>query len=301
MSPRAPKPFAHPDRAFTVAEARNHGISRRRLRAQDLDKPFYGIRVAAKQLTFLDDRCRAFLPRMPDGGVYSHVTAAVLYRNPLPLRLNRSRELHVSVPAVRRAVDAKGIVGHKTTLQRGDWDNRFGFPVTSPERTWCDLASVLTLPELVAAGDKLIARRLPQTSRFALEQAVERYPSRRGMRNLRRALTLLNDRAESPRESLLRVAIVLAGLPEPVVNKRVFSRRGTFLGRVDLSYPHLKLSLEYQGDHHRTDRVQWRKDIARRRALQAEEWTELQYTQADLDDPTRFLDELRTMLDRLSV
>jgi very-short-patch-repair endonuclease len=283
-----------------VGEARRRGISRRRLRALDFEKPFHGIRVAAKAVTFLDDHCRAFLPRMPRGGVYSHVTAARLYRIPLPLRLSTSRELHVSVPRTRRAVDARGIVGHRVTLSADDWDNRFGFPVTTPERTWCDLASVLTLPELVAAGDKLIARRLPQTTRAALERAVSAYPSRRGIRNLRRALTLLSDRAESPRESLLRVAIVLAGLPEPKVNMRVFSSKGKFLARVDLCYPHLKLTLEYQGDHHRTDATQWRRDIARTRAMQADEWTQLQYTQADLDDPTRFLEELRAMLVRLA-
>ena len=300
MSPRTPAPFPHPDRAFTVSEARRHGASRRRLRAVDFDKPFHGIRVAARQLTFLDDRCRAFLPRMPHAGVYSHVTAAALYRMPVPVRLSTSRELHVSVPATRRAVDAKSIVGHKAAFVDGDWDGRFGFPVTTPERTWCDLASLLTLPELVAAGDKLIARRLPQTTRAALERAVSRSGSRRGIRNLRRALTLLSDRAESPRESLLRVAIVLAGLPEPEVNRSVYSASGKFLGRLDLCYPHLKLSLEYQGDHHRADRSQWRKDIARTRALQADGWTELQFTQADLDEPERFLEELRTILDRLS-
>lgn len=300
MSPQAPKPFPHPNRAFTVREARAHGVSRRRLRALDFDKPFHGIRVAAAELSFLDDRCRAFLPRMPRDGVFSHVTAAALYRIPLPLRLSTSPELHVSVPASRRAVDAKGIVGHKTRLTVGDWDERFGFAVTTPERTWCDLSSLLSLPELVAAGDKLIARRLPQTTRAALERAVTTYPSRRGIRNLRRALSLLSDRAESPRESLLRVAIVLAGLPEPKVNMRIFSAKGEFLGRVDLCYPHLKLTLEYQGDHHRTDQRQWRKDIARRRALQADGWTELQYTQSDLDDPARFLGELRAILTRLA-
>jgi very-short-patch-repair endonuclease len=283
-----------------VAEARRHGVSRRRLRALDFEKPFPGIRVRARPLDLLDDHCRSFLPRMPRQGVFSHVTAAGLYGIPLPLRLTTPRDLHVSVPATRRAVDAKGIIGHKTTFSPADWDLRFGFPVTTPERTWCDLAAILTLPELVAAGDKLIARRLPQTTRPALERAVATYPSRRGIRNLRRALGLLSDRAESPRESLLRVAIIRAGLPEPTVNMRVFSAKGKFLARVDLCYPDLKLSLEYQGDHHRADRSQWRRDISRTRALQTEGWTELQFTQDDLDDPERFLEELRTILARLS-
>jgi len=271
-----------------------------RLRSDDLLKPFHGIRMPRRPIVYLDDRCRAFLVRMPPGCVYSHTTAALLYSMPLPLSLASQTELHISSPPSRRAVDARGIIGHRTLLRPQDWDRRFGYPVTTPERTWCDLATTLTLAELVAVGDKLIARRLPQTTPADLARAVEVYPSRRGIRNLRRALPLLTNRAESPRESLLRVAIVLAGLPEPAVNRRVFDAKGRFLARVDLCYPLLKLSLEYQGDHHRADRAQWRKDIARTRALQAAGWTELQYTQDDLDRPEPFLSELRSIIDQLS-
>ncbi|WP_202565774.1 hypothetical protein [Agreia sp. COWG] len=300
MSPRRAAPIVHPNRAFSVGEAQRHGVSRQRLRAADFEKPFYGIRAATRPMSFLDDRCRDFLPRMPLGGVYSHVTAAGLYSMPLPSRLSGRTELHISVPSERRAVDAKGIIGHRTTLGHRDSDRRFGYLVTTPERTWCDLAAMLTLPELVAVGDKLIARRLPQCRKENLTGAVERHGPRRGVRNLRRAIDLLSDRAESPRESLLRVAIILAGLPAPTVNKSVFDASGRFLGRLDLSYPHLKLSMEYQGDHHRTDRVQWQRDIARTRALQAAGWTELQFTQADLDNPAGFIAQLRFILARLT-
>jgi hypothetical protein len=300
MCARKATPVRFPDRAFTVREALDHGVSVGRLKASDLDRPFHGIRMTTRPLVLLDDRCRAFCLRMPVGGVYSHVTAATLYSIPLPLSLSDQSDLHVSVPTPRRAPDARGIAGHKTTLRAQDWDRRFGYPVTTPERTWCDLGAVLSLPDLVAAGDKLIRRRLPQTSRAALDAAVEQYPSRRGIRNLRRALTLLSERSESPRESLLRVTIVLAGFPQPAVNVEVFDSRGRFIARVDLCYPHLKLSLEYQGDQHRTDRAQWQRDLRRTRALQAEGWTELQYSQDDLDDPERFLAELRTVIARLS-
>jgi very-short-patch-repair endonuclease len=84
------------------------------------------------------------------------------------------------------------------------------------------------------------------------------------------------------------------------VNVEVFDSRGRFIARVDLCYPHLKLSIEYQGDQHRTDRAQRQRDLRRTRALQAEGWTELQYSQDDLDDPERFLAELRTVIARLS-
>jgi hypothetical protein len=142
MCPRKANPVRFPDRAFTVREALDHGVSVGRLKARDLEKPFHGIRMTTRSLVLLEDRCRAFCLRMPVGGVYSHVTAATLYSIPLPLSLSDRSELHVSVPAPRRAPDAQGIVGHKTTLRAQDWDLRFGYPVSTPERTWCDLGAM---------------------------------------------------------------------------------------------------------------------------------------------------------------
>ncbi|WP_147375385.1 hypothetical protein [Jiangella rhizosphaerae] len=46
----------------------------------------------------------------------------------------------------------------------------------------------------------------------------------------------------------------------------VIDETGAWLARPDLSYPHLKIAIEYDGDHHRTDQRQWRHDKVPRRA-----------------------------------
>ena len=115
--------------------------------------------------------------------------------------------------------------------------------------------------------------------------ALARYPGRNGLRRARAALPLLRTRSESPRESVLRVIIVLAGLPEPECNYNVFDEQGRFLARGDLVYPDYKLLLEYQGDQHRTDRAQWRSDIHRLGRLEDAGWQVLQFTDDDLRDP----------------
>jgi hypothetical protein len=297
MSPKQPTRIVFPPRAFTVAEATAHGVTAKRLRAHDLTTPFHGIRLRAgwdvglPPAMVLEERCRALLQKLPPEAAFSHLTAAMLHRLPLPPQL-RDAPLHVTVPRGRRVPHRRGVLGHQADLSPRDVDARFGFHVTTPERTWCDLGAILSLAPLVAAGDRLIHRSLPLTDLDRLAGAAATRSGARGARLLRRALSLLDDGSESPMESWQRVIIVLAGLPVPITNYEVFDEQGVFVARVDLAYPELKISLDYEGDHHRTDQRQWRRDIARYRRLQAIGWDAKRHTAADLEAPQAFLAEL---------
>ena len=80
-------------------------------------------------------------------------------------------------------------------------------------------------------------------------------------------------RRESPMESRLEARrSCSAGLPEPAVNQDVVVDGVLHRARPDLSYPALKIAIEYEGDHHRTDRRQWRRDKTRRRLLEDTGW-----------------------------
>jgi hypothetical protein len=57
--------------------------------------------------------------------------------------------------------------------------------------------------------------------------------------------------------------IVLAGLPEPTVALRINYPDGTLRYRLDLSYPELKLAVEYDGRQHADDTTQWEGDVER--------------------------------------
>jgi len=169
--------------------------------------------------------------------------------------------------------------------------------VTTVERTWCDLAaSGLALPELVAAGDFAIWRKHPLTSRSALASAVTRYPGRRGLRMLRLAIALLSERSDSAPESELRVAMIQAGLPHPAVNARITDARGRFLAQPDMSWPDHMLAVEYEGDHHRTDRDQWHKDLERFANLQEHRWIVIRASAADYRDPGHLISRLGRIL-----
>ena len=70
-------------------------------------------------------------------------------------------------------------------------------------------------------------------------------------------------------ETRLRLAILLAALPEPDVNPVVLAR-GRPVGRVDLLLWAYRTVIEYEGDQHRTDRAQWNRDIRRQEQLVAD-------------------------------
>jgi hypothetical protein len=303
VTARIPLPDGWADRPFRVGDALRAGAGESRLHGADLDRPFWGIRTpvgsaaagrtppggtpaAFVRRSDVEALCHALQVRMPAAAFFSHSTAALLLDLPVPSRLARLRPVHVGCPAPARAMDARDITGHSMSIDPDDLVDRGPLRLTGPARTWLDLAALLSLGELVAVGDHLIHWQAPLVTPGELADALERYPSRRGLQLARAALPLLRDRAESQRESLLRVIIVLAGLPEPACNLTVFDDRGRFLARGDLVYPEYKLFVEYQGDQHRTDRAQWRSDIRRIGRLEDHGWQVLQFTDDDLRDPT---------------
>ncbi|HEV7207080.1 MAG TPA: hypothetical protein VGN18_20940 [Jatrophihabitans sp.] len=134
-----------------------------------------------------------------------------------------------------------------------------GIPVTTPARTWIDLADRLAMPDLVALGDCALRRGAGPEE---LQHAVTRAAHCRGVVSARAALTHLDGRFESRPESHMRYALVSAGLPAPAVNQPIYDEHGQWLARPDLSYDDVRLALEYNGaDHAKVDRM--RRDIDR--------------------------------------
>ena len=279
-----------------------HGLTDKRLRAGDLDRSVWGIRASAADaagLTSLQQllaRCQMFALRMPPGAFVSHSTAGLLYGVPLPFELERSDLVHLSVPTPARAPHAAGIRGHQLTVTSDQVQRSGGIALTTPARTWCDLGGVLSLHDLVAAGDFLIHWSSPRTSIAALKRMAECFLGQRGAVSIRRALPLLNDRAESRPESVLRVVLELGGLPPPRINREiVFAEDGDFV-RTDFAFDEYRVLLEYQGDYHRTKVGQWRKDMTRRSRLEAAGWFVMDINADDLKHPDELLARIRSVL-----
>jgi hypothetical protein len=76
----------------------------------------------------------------------------------------------------------------------------------------------------------------------------------------------------------------------------LYDDRGRFLAMPDLSYAAFALTFDYEGDHHRTDSIQWEKDISRVPRLEDANWHHTRISKSDLRDSTEFLSRTRRLL-----
>ncbi|WP_205244995.1 hypothetical protein [Leifsonia tongyongensis] len=91
---------------------------------------------------------------------------------------------------------------------------------------------------------------------------------------------------------------VEAGLPGLDVNVELRDASGRFVARPDLRFPEYRLVVEYEGDGHRTDREQWRRDFGRTARLQVLGEEVLRVGAADLADEPQLLATVRALLAR---
>jgi hypothetical protein len=142
--------------------------------------------------------------------------------------------------------------------------------VSSPALAFLECAAVFDFPDLVAIGDHLVLdpRVLdPNDIRPYLTLAELRaelaWRTGRGIRLARAAAALVREGAESRRETLLRLLIREAGLPEPTCGVLVHDARGREIGWFDLVWREQRVIAEYDGDQHRTSTYQYDRDIRR--------------------------------------
>ncbi len=256
--------------AFSVHEGAASGLSRDRMRSADLRRPFPGVRIRASTKTSYRGLCAAYLARCPDGQFFSHVTAARLWRMPLPIECERDLVLDVAVKKPRAVPRVAGIRGHRLEGEGLEIVMRYELPVADALSTWCQLGALLSHDDLVAAGDYLVRRPRRQVADdrrpyARVEQLCAQAQRRRapGARRLQLAALDVREGADSPRESMLRLVLQRAGLPEPELNSEIVHPSGVSLGWADLLYRAQRVIVEYDGDQHRTDYEQFEKDAVR--------------------------------------
>jgi hypothetical protein len=156
-----------------------------------------------------------------------------------------------------------------------------GVKVTTPTRTALDVACRYPVVKAVATIDSLA--RATDLKMADVDLLAERYKGRRGIRRAHIALSLVDAGAESPRETWLRLLLVRAGFPPPQTQIPVYDEYGRLVAVLDMGWEQLKLAVEYDGDHHRTDRRQFNKDIRRGEALTELGWIDVRVTAEDTE------------------
>ncbi len=238
------------------------GITEWDLRSPRYRRLFSRVYVDASVVITEQVLVKAALLITPPQSVVSHHSAARLWGGIVP------DDGLVHVTCVGRRIQVKGIQAHRVRAgQRAT--TRRGVRVTTVETTFLDLADALDLVDLVVLGDSLVKRGLVTPKRL-VDAAASFNGRSRAL--ARRAASLVRAEVDSAMESRLRMLIVLAGLPEPVINHKIYWSDGRVRWRFDLSYPEFRLIIEYDGLQHREDSGQWTTDISRRDWMDAKGW-----------------------------
>lgn len=296
-----PLPSELTARSFSLADAAAAGVGRARLRSADIGHPFHGVYTAGLA-DDEEDRCRALAPTLEVDEWFSHLTAARLYRMPLPAFAQHENAVHVTSVGTDDRVRRAGVTGWRV-LERPPsrrWEN--GVRIVAPADVWASLSvrsalrpgTTLSIEWLVAIGDFLVsgertdAGRAPALCTLAeLEAAADRRNGKRGAKALRVAVAAVRHPVDSVKETFLRLGLVGCGLPEPEVQLPVETAHG--LRHADLGYRRERLLLEFQGDEHRTSRARWLADLTRVQLLQDAGYRVMLIGDADLVPDCRAL------------
>lgn len=251
-------------RPFSRADARRAGISVKHLTSDRFRKLFYDLYISANIAVTPVVLASAALRISPLGSHASHFTAAEIWGGVVP----HQPLTHISSRHGRTRSERQGVGSHESSRGSQVVIHR-GLRVSGPEQTFIDLATQLNLVDLVVLGDSLVRKR--RTTTLRIVDATLAWKGKGG-RLARRAAHLVRAGVDSPMETRLRMLMVLAGLPEPVVNHIEYDAMGAWAKRFDLSYPDLYLIIEYDGRQHAKDDRQWDRDIDRREELDADGW-----------------------------
>ena len=262
---------------FTTAMAIAAGLPVESLRGSRFRRLFRGVYVVADLVLTHTMWLHAAQLVLPPDALVSHTSAMRLYGFE-PRRHRDSLEFSTNASLVTRHSQIRL---HRRLGRLTPYEVE-GMVVTGPDRTFVDCATRLSFVELVQLGEWLL-----HTKATTIEALVAYAHARHldGVRRARRVLKHVREGVESPRETLLRLMIVFARLPEPECNCDIFTHDGRFVARGDLPYLQFKVLVEYDGWQHERDARQRQRDRERREDLEAHGWRVIVATDEDLRHP----------------
>ncbi|WP_375484707.1 type IV toxin-antitoxin system AbiEi family antitoxin domain-containing protein [uncultured Jatrophihabitans sp.] len=182
------------------------------------------------------------------GHAVSRPGAAVLHGLP-----TRQVPGTASLTAARRGNARHG--SRVAALEPADVTEWFGTAVTTPARTCVDLARHDRRAGLMAA-DAALRQKL--TTRAELESALDWARGWYGVRQAREVIRFADPRAESPLESVVRLALHDSGFPPPELQYEIFLPGRRWPLRVDFCWPEHRLVLEADGRTKYVGDANWR-------------------------------------------
>ena len=250
-------------RVILGGEAVRAGVVTRHELRRDFTTLFRGVFIHNGGEITLRDRAIGAWLATGRKGVIAGVAASALHGAPW---VDPAEPVEV---AGVKSLPQEGLIPRAETIGDDEVTRIGGLPVTTRLRTAFDLGRHLDRGCALARLDALMWNQ-----RFDVDDVArlaERHPRARGVTQLRELLPLVDGGAASPRESRTRLRLLDCGFPRPETQIPVVvgSRPVAFL---DMGWQRYSVAVEYDGDHHRKDRRQYVKDIARLRMLEESGW-----------------------------
>ncbi|NYH78550.1 very-short-patch-repair endonuclease [Actinopolyspora biskrensis] len=270
---------------FTRVQALRSGLTDSDLKATHYRRVLHGVyRTSTTPPTHLL-RCSAAALRLPARAVITGRSAATLYGVPLA---RASDPVEVIVSGCKRAHGIRSWNVRCYEFEKVEWA---GVHVARIERACFDMLARNSVATGVACCDAVL--RAGELTPSALAAYLEGR-SDDGVVRARRAVRLLDARAESVPESVLRVFLVLAGI-RPTPQLKVVDADGRTV-RVDLGFEEARLAVEYDGAWH-GEPGQFHRDQRRLAALRANGWYVMVVTAEELTRrPRELVQRVRTKL-----
>lgn len=165
-----------------------------------------------------------------------------------------------------------------------------GMRTTTPARTAFDIGRICPTAQSVPVLDALL--NATGITPADVGSLVDGRVGTRGIRQLRRALRLVDGGAESSQETRVRLLLIDAGLPKPETQ---IEFRDLHI-RVDMGWREWRIAVEYDGIQHWTDSRQRSWDIERIAMLEAAGWVVVRVSAEMLKRPQVVVDRVRAAL-----
>ncbi|MGO4200650.1 endonuclease domain-containing protein [Rhodococcus sp. TAF43] len=270
-----------PEVFLGVDAVRDGALTAMELRGPRVRRLFRGVYCPSVVRDSHELRCRAAALTGEGTLVLTGRSAAVVRGVPLA---STSDPVEVIALPGHRVNRRPGLQVRRVAIDPSDHEPWDRIAIARPERMTFDVLATGALVRAVADADRILGAGM--TSRTGMERYLD---GRRdhGVVRAREALALTDPRAESPKESELRVRLCLAGLtPTPQVEIHV---DGRFVARVDLGFEEERVAVEYDGRWH-GEKFALARDRDRQNRLRAAGWEIVFVTAEMLVDPVAVVD-----------
>jgi very-short-patch-repair endonuclease len=252
---------------FVGSEALTAGVVRKHELRSLYRRLFPDVYVARSAVLTVHQRARAGWLWSHREGVIAGLTASALHGANW---VDDSAPIELVWPNAR---PAKGLKTYDFRVHADEFGRLDGMRVTTPPRTAFDIGRCKPLDRAVANVEAL--GNATGLTAGEILRVARRHRGSPGLRQLAKMLDLYDPGAASPKETWLRLLAIRADYPRPRTQIPVLSADGRRRYYLDMGWEAMMLALEYDGEQHRLDPVQYAYDIKRSEDLDELGWTRI--------------------------